>query len=296
MTVTPGGLVAIVVRTYTPRPISQGQLSIRGGAARARGASPFAAIESWTVFSSEGDASGSATLDPNGDQIQLQFASVSASVNDSDGPMLVVYAWLDGSYLAGTELEVSLDALGTAVVDEYGTPIEVELRSGTLSVVAEGTALAIGAEGEDALPGGIARLGVITEQVQRWMSGYLEFNYPSEIAAALPLVAIDPRYGSASLVVQHPEPGRVTISFLSADFSLNHLPGEVLQIDLPLVSDAPQNSTWPVSIDPATALILAPDGNPIPLEVHPGFFFVGEVLFADGFESGDASVWSATSP
>ena len=298
-----GGLVAIVVRTYASRPITQGQLCLRAVARRSAngpdrgvGTSPFISIDDWTVFSSQGDATGAVGL-VGGSQIDIDFSSLTSSINDADGPLLVIYARLDPSIVADTELEISLDGLGTEIFETVGgmvQPISTRLRSGTLSVVSQGAPLDLVPGAEDSLPGSVARLAVVSQRILPWTSGYLEFSYPVSIAAGLPSVTVDPRYGNASLIVLHPSPGVVAIDFQSADQSLNYLPGEILQINLPLLEGAVPG-TYQVSIEPTTAEIRDSTGQPLVLAIDntEGLFEVQDaLLFADGFETGDWSNWA----
>lgn len=313
----PGGLVAISVRTYASRPVSQGQLSIRPRARRraasaapeqtsmstlttrsaaqvARGVDEIIdAVHSWVVFSSNGDATSSAGfIDGTGD-LDIEFESLSASINDSDGPMLVIYAWLKSGLVPGTEYELGIDLGVLPLEDEAGQSIPAELRSGTLEIVAGSDALEVGVEGEDSAPGSVARLAIVTEQVRPWISGFFEVAYPADIAAGLPTVQVEPRYGQASLIVVHPEPGKVAIDFQSMDASLNFLPGEVIQILLPLNPAAP-TGFYPLSIDAASAEARGEDAMLIPLDLEPGggFEVVAVPIFSDGFESGDLDGWT----
>lgn len=312
---SPGGLVAITVRTYASRPVSQGQLTIRPRRARAaaravedvsglvnqaaeqntRGDDDiFDSIHSWVVFSSNGDATGNAGFVGSTSDLDIDFASITASINDADGPMLVIYAWLKSSVALG-EYDLDIDLGALPLEDENGQLIPADPRSGTLDVVAPSAPLEIGVEGEDSEPGTVARLAIVTEQVRVWSSGFFEVTYPTSIAADLPTVEVDPRYGSATLGVTHPEPGRVTIAFQTEE-DLNFLPGEVIQILLPLDASAPEGF-YPLSIDPASAHVWERDtvGDPVlvPLALEPGGGFQVAIvpIFTDGFEDGTTSAW-----
>lgn len=293
------GQVAIVVRTYASRPISQGQLCLRARARRAaRGVGGiFASIDDWAVYSANGDVIGSAALSGS-DEIILDFSSLSATVNAEDGPMLVVFATLTNTLQPSEEFVIELDELGTFVEDPEGEPIPTDLRPGDLTIVAPSDPFELAGEAEDTDAGSLAQLAVTTEQIMPWMSGHLELTYPAQIADGLPTVTIDPRYGTASAVITHPSSGIVAIDFLSKDQSLNALPGQVLQVNLPIRLDAP-TASHPISILSGSAQIRDADGTLRTVALGnlaidaPGTLQITAALFADGFESGDLTAWTA---
>ncbi len=293
-----GEQTAIVVRTYASRPISQGQLCLRASGNRRAGAptGPFLSLDDWIVYSANGDVLGSAGLNGS-DEIVIDFNSAAASINTTDGPLLVIRVTLAEDLLPGELLAVAIDPAGTFLEDEAGMPVQVDLRSGDLTIVDASAPLTLSAEAEDTEAGSVARLSIATERVLPWISGFVEFAYPASIANALPTVQVDPRYGNASLVVLYPSSGVVSIDFQSADQSLNTLPGEVIQILLPIRTDAP-TGTYPLSISPLTAQVRDVGGvlrtvalQNLEIENDP-LEVINATLFTDGFETGDSSAWS----
>lgn len=305
----PGGVAAVVVRTYAPRGVEQGQLCFRstedtngaqgGDTTDGAGAgSPFLALEDVWVFSSEDDAEASATFDPLSQTAVISFESLSGTINSTDGPLAVFFFRLADGVTPGQAFDLQFDVAETFLIDPEGQPVPLEIRAGTLDVLAAGDPMNLAAEGDTAAPGGLARVGVSTLEQLLLGSGQVTFVYDPAINIGPPRVSFDPRYGTAVFAADTSTPGRVVVSFDSPDGTLNTVPGQWIAIDLLIRPDLPIGTVSPVSLDPAGTAVQDTLGTPVLIALESDIIELTapEVLFADGFESGDLSGWSAASP
>lgn len=311
--VRPGGLAVVVLRTYAPRGVGQGQLCMRAveppaqltipgddsGAEKAGEGlgHPFVALEEVVVFSAEGDATSSSNFDPLSQTAILSFESLSATINSTDGPLAALFFRVDPDIAPGALFELRIDPGDTFLIDEDGQEVPLEIRSGELEILAPGDPVALAAEGDRIPPGTVAHAGVSSAEGLALASGVVSFLYDTTLVAGSPMVTLDPRHGESVASVDLGTPGRVTVSFDSPDGSLNTIPGQLISIALPLRPDIPIGTLSPVSLDPSS---WAEDASGQPLELALGDDVIEivapEVLFADGFESGDLSGWSQTGP
>ncbi len=147
----PGETIALLVRTYAPRPIRQGQIGVqvRPPVAASQSAAslsqltaplrPVASLVSATVYSQRGDAvvgppTFAATF--NSQNLGVGFSSLSASINAVEGPLVLFRLELDRSVIPGQVFDLELDPLATNLVDQSGRPILVTLRPGRLTILA----------------------------------------------------------------------------------------------------------------------------------------------------------------
>jgi hypothetical protein len=300
----PGGRIAVVLRTYAPRGVGQGQVCLRAarslaptGAAAAAG-SPLAALEEIVVFSENGDATSQATFDEIGQMALLQFASSSGSINTSDGPLAVLYFRLQPDVPPGQMFTLSLDPADTFLIGPDGQPIPVAPRSGDLVVRAPGSPFELAASGDRILPGETAVLGVETVDLFPIGSGEVGLRWDPTVAAAPPTVSMDPRHGEAFFRVEQPEPGLLVIAFDSPQGALNQVPGQLVTVYLPTSPSVPPGTRAALSLDPDQTVLLGPGGEPLPLLLSGDTLeFVGaDAVFADGFESGSLGEWSLVVP
>jgi len=252
------------------------------------------------VFSEAGDAMSVGTFENGvgGQTVMVEFSSEAAGINRSDGPLAVVYLRLAAGVAAGQEIDVTLDPAQTFLVDENGDPLPMELRGGEVEVLAAQAPLELSAGGEEVRPGGVALLAVETQEALPLSSGVVGFRYDPSIAAGPPTVSVDPRYGSAALDVETPEPGLVIVSFSSADGSLNEVPGSILKIALRTAPGIPLGTLSPLSLDPGLTELRDAALEPIPLALLGDVieFAEGHPFFTDGFESGDLTGWTTSVP
>lgn len=281
----PGGLAAVVIRTYASRSIGQGQICFRaattGGAApevspgalttsREVSAGPFAAIEGFEVFSDLGDAVASASFDITAAEqtAVLQFSSSSASINRSDGPLAVVFFRLIDSLQPDQEFQVEIDLGRTILFDPDGLEVPVRPRSGRLTIRAPADPYLVKAEGSKVTAGEVAELGVKTFEPVAMSRGQVGVRYDTTIAAGPPIVRLDRRYGSSIYLVDRSTPGLLLIAFAAPDRSLNSVPGSFITLDLPTRSDIPSGSASEVFLDPALTFFEDAAGMPLPVALE----------------------------
>ena len=282
----PGGLVAVVLRTYAPRPVSQGQVTIRtvrrpGTAALVAGLTkatlttpvrPFATMVSATVYSTQGDSVAQALLNglPDSQVTQLKFQSPSGTVNAADGPLAVFLYRLDPSAQPGDVYDLTMDPSPTYFKDENGKTINLTLRPGTLTVRAPGTPYAAEASGTKVSPGALADIGVSTFEPFGMGAGHVTVTWDPAVAAGPPAVTLDPRYGKSVFTVDSSQPGRLVVDFESADASFNTVPGTIVAISLPIAADAATGTVSPFTFDPGNTWFLDANGQKLNIELQNG--------------------------
>ena len=295
----PGSRVAVVLRTYAPRGISQGQICFKSNAAFSAGeapSSPFLSLEEVVVFSETGDAEVVQTFNGTTQETLIEFESLSATINWSDGALAVLFYRLTSAVEPGEEFTLDLDLANTLLFDAAGQVIPVEPRSGVLTVRAPGAPYGLAADGDSVPAGSSAVLGVETGEIFAIGSGAVAVLYDPTFASGPPVVTMDPRHGAAIFSVDTQTPGRVVVSFTSADGSLNSVPGNLVSIALPTSPTLPPGSQSAVTLDPGLTHLEDPAGASIALVLGGDVLDIedGNVIFADGFESGDFAAWSAS--
>lgn len=295
----PGQEVALTLRTYAPRPVSQGQLSLKAKSTAAAqqltlkprgvGASPFAALNDVVVWSSADDALVQASLDGPSQNIVLDFSSASSGVNAVEGPLAVFLLELAPGVTPGDVFSLELDLDASSLLDEHGMPVPLDVRAGLLTILPTNAPFSVEIEGGDVEPGAVAHIGLVTQEVRPFDSGHFVVLYDAAIAAALPQARVDSRYGNALLTVSHPEAGVLVVDFESPDLTFNTLPGAVVVIDLPTTAANAVGSHSEVSLHAETTLLDGDGLEPTLVLESDVLSFVA--LFRDGFETGDLSAW-----
>jgi hypothetical protein len=283
----PGGVVAVVLRTYAPRPVRQGQVIVRvkkrprgRGAAAAAALTPFcaaanapvAALTGAVVYSTRRDSVSRASLLSAADaqMVMVQFESPSGTVNASDGPLAVLRMRLGADVQPGEVLDLQVDLPQSFLTDAQGRRVVLEPRDATLTVRAPNAPFQVEAEGDEVEPGETAELGFQTFEPFAVASGQVALRYPPRLAAGPPVVRMDPRYGKATFTVDTSTPGLVVVSFRSPDRSLNSVPGTIVAIDLPTVAGARPGTSTPVTLDPARTFLRNQRGRKINLRIENG--------------------------
>ena len=289
-TAEPGDRVAVVLRTYAPRGVGQGQICL--GRVDGNEDSVLLALEEVVVFSELGDAEVVQTFDGATQVALIEFSSQSASINWADGPLAVFFFRLDPTLQPGQEFELGLDLADTFLIDAEGQNIALEPRGGTLTVRVPGAPYELAAEGDDVVAGEVAGLGVETSELFPIGSGQVALRWDPAAAAGPPTVLMDARHGNAFFNVDLAVPGRALVTFDSPDGSLNEVPGKIISVDLPTASLPPGFS--PVTLDPILTHLESPSGLPLPITLIADVLEIEVVglIFADGFESGDFGEWS----
>jgi hypothetical protein len=281
----PGGLVAMVLRTYAPRSIKQGQVVVRvvrrpASALVLRGPSrknltqpvrPLTLV-SGVVYSPLNDAVARAILNglPDSQVAQMTFQSPSSTINSVDGPLAVFWFRLDPSVAPGDVFDLSLDLTQTRLTDEAGKPITITPRSNTLTVRAPLDPFQVEAEGAGVQAGGVAELGVSTFEPFPVSGGRFTLTWDPRLAGGPPTVKLDPRYGQSSSTVDSSEPGRLVVEFQSSDSSFNSVPGTIIAISMPIAGDATVGAASPFALDPEGTWLLDPQGRRIALALQDG--------------------------
>ncbi len=172
----PGGLVALVVRTYAARPIRQGRITVRVRKAPSKAlgftadavtqpARPLTFLRAM-VFSRNSDAvsTARATNGVDAQSVGLDFSSRSAGINASDGPLAVIFMRLDRGVAPGSVYQVEIDPAATGLTDAAGAPLAIEPIEAELRVRAPKAPFELEAEGDEVEPGETVEMGVETKE------------------------------------------------------------------------------------------------------------------------------------
>ena len=286
--VEPGGIFAVVLRTYAARPIRQGQVSIRVASPTAAAAAPVrrvstrsgsstqtppvATLLSAVVFSVNGDTQTrtSAIIDSTGWGAVTQFQSLSSGINAADGPLAVFFFQLDPGVAPGQKLTLQIDPKVTSLLDANGRQITLDPRGGILEVRAPGSPRTLGADGGTATAGGLATLAMQTFEPFLLSQGQLALRFDPSLVVGDPVVRIDPRYGRADFTVDRSTPGLLVVSFTSPDASLNTVPGSIVSIDVTVAPGATAGTISPLEIDPALSWLIDAQGKAVDLLFEAG--------------------------
>lgn len=265
----PGGLVAVVVRTYASRAIRRGQVCLRATASGASAApSPLSGLEGALVFSPRGDVTARNSF--SNQRATVSFSSPSGTINSADGPMAVLYFRLGTDLQPGQRYDLVLDPAETSLVDGEGRPLAVDPRPGRLEIKGRAAPFQLAAVGARVRPGRVVGLGLETSEPAAVRRGRIDLRWDARAAAGLPQVRMDPRYGNAVFEVTRLGPGRAVVRFVSPDATLNRVPGRLLEVLLPTSPAAQPGTRTPVTLDPGLTFLEGPDGERLPLELENG--------------------------
>jgi hypothetical protein len=282
----PGGVVAVVLRTYAPRPVRQGQVAIRvvrrptppkaklglSVAELTQPLRPFQSLLSAVVYSLRNDSSNQAALhgQTDGQMATASFQSPSGTINAADGPLAVFKFRLDPSVQPGDTFDLSLDPVQTGLTDEQGLPITLAPRADVLTVRAPSAPYLLEADGDKVRPGEVAELSVNTYEPFLVSGGRITLTWRPRFAGGPPSVRTDPRYGKATYAIDASRPGRLVVNFTSPDASLNSVPGSLLTITMPISATVALGRSSPFSFDAAGTWLLNRRGRKIPLQLQNG--------------------------
>lgn len=286
----PGGVVAVVVRTYASRAIGQGQILFRGGGLRSKaieapkrrgrggegegggsgpsGPSPFVALESFVVFSARDDARSQGSFDAQ--KATLSFNSPSRTINAADGPLAIFYFRLADWVQPGQVYEIGVDP-GTTLVDDKGRRVQVEPRNGELEIVANTGGQELEVEPTGVVkPGRMAIVGLETKVPEPLGSGRIGFRYDKSIARKPPFVRVDPRMGNVRFNADVSTPGLVLITFEATDGSFNRFPGAIFEVRIPTGKWVRRGTRAALTLDPALTFLVDGEGDVLDLELENG--------------------------
>lgn len=270
----PGGLVAVVIRTYAPRPVGQGQICFRAksGSTTQSPVGPFAALEDVRIFSRKGDEVAIASIEASGDGqlIFVEFSSESASINRKDGPLAVLYFRLRDDLEPRRRFDISIEAGDTLLFDRKGDEIRIEPRAGELQVRSAAAPFKAEAEDDKIVPGEVAELGLETLEPVAMSAGQIGLRFDPSAVAGRIRVKMRKQHGKRKFKADRSEPGLVLVEFSSKDGSLNTVPGEILSVTFPTPTSAAVGSSSRVWIDPALTFFEDSEGDLLPFEFEDG--------------------------
>jgi hypothetical protein len=281
----PGGTIAVVLRTYAPRPVRQGQIVVRVarrpkpakaglGLTLEDLAAPVRPLTflSATVYSPRNDTLSQGLLNGLADSqlAKVTFQSPSGSVNSADGPLAVFRFRLDPSVQPGDVFDLTLDPVQTGLTDAAGKPITLAPRSDVLTVRAPAAPFKLEADGDKVQPGEVAELGVNTFEPFPVSGGRITLTWDSRLSGGAPTVKLDPRYGKSTFTVDSSRPGRLVVDFKSPDGTYNTVPGTIVAIGLPISASASIGAGSPFTLDPAGTYLLTRKGRKVKLALQNG--------------------------
>ncbi|MFQ5719280.1 MAG: hypothetical protein ACE5IK_07000 [Acidobacteriota bacterium] len=124
----PGSIVLVEIRTYNPKPISEGQVCFQFSTAF------FSSVSSVQVFAAEPDVSFTSDTTTPG-VVAIQFSSPTASVNRLDGSMILVEMIVSPTVPPGASTTIIVDAAQSSLLDDAGASLAISSRSGTFTVL-----------------------------------------------------------------------------------------------------------------------------------------------------------------
>ncbi len=302
-----GGPVAVVLRTYASRPVSQGRLGVRAsgvgrpvaGDLALLGTGPFASFDGGLIFSAEGDAIPVFDWDAATQAIDSQFASISASINAQDGIFGVLFFTLEPGLAPGAIFDLIVDlGPGFFLTDPDGQPIVWEPRAGELAIRAAATDRLLGIDGPRVHPGSGADVEIETVEPFDLGSGVIELHYPTDVLSGPPQVTSDPRHGSVTFQVTFPAAGLLRIEFDSPADDFNSVPGALFVVHLPTASGVQLGVTRPLTLEATTTALLTPAAETIDIRLAGDIleFESDPSVFYDNFEGASFGAWSRRSP
>jgi len=288
----PGDLVAVVVRTYSSRPIGQGQICVgtrrkgrRGASAAsmssgttavgaATAAEPFVRLERAEVFSAAQDARFTVTFDAQ--EATLRFSSPTGSINAADGPLAVLYFRLANSVEPGDVFEIFLDTGDSRLYDGSGQPIAIESKPGQLEIRKsddENEPFELGVTGGRVKAGKVARVMIGSGDRIALASGRVALRYDPKVVSGRPWVRLDSRHGRATVLVDTDKPGLVLIDFQSPDRSFNRVPGDLFEVRFAISRQAPRGRT-PLTLAPGLTSLRDDQGDVLRLKLENGALII----------------------
>lgn len=270
----PGGLAAIVVRTYSSRGLSSGQLEMEAGSVTVanggNGIGPFSSLERVRLFAKRRDVTFDTQARVLDDQqtVLLQFVSDTAAVNRSDGPLAVYYFRVRDDVQPGQRFRIKIDAASTMIFDRAGNPVPIRSRAGDLTIRSVAAPYLAEAEGDKVAPGEVAELGMETYEPVAMSSGSVGFRYDPAVAASRPKVKLSRKYGKRRYSVDRSEPGLILVEFRSRNNSWNTVPGQVVSIQFRTKASAPVGSSSRVWLDESLTFFVDRAGDILPYRLE----------------------------
>ncbi|HEV8241449.1 MAG TPA: hypothetical protein VGS57_18950 [Thermoanaerobaculia bacterium] len=278
----PGGMVALVIRTYAARPLRQGRITVRvhkspakalgiAAEAVANPARPLTFVRG-IVFSAADDAvtTTSTSNAVDSQSASVQFHSNAAAVNAADGPLAVLFFRLDNNAAPGSVYDLDIDPAATGLTDPSGAAVTVEPLQGQLRVRTARAPYELGAEGDELAPGEVAEMGVETAEPFAVFGGQVTLRWDPAAQGGAPAVRMDPRYGKSTYRIERSVPGELVVSFTSPKGLLNSVPGRFLAVALPTSASAPLGWSSSVTIDASRSWLLDKRGKKLAVSFEAG--------------------------
>lgn len=295
----PSGQVNLIVRTDAATALASGALVLEAADRDGGNAPVFASVVSVTAFAGGGDATATALLDVPTRTIAVTFASATATLNESFGPLVVVRLELAAGLVEDQRFDIRVVPGSVDLRSPADEPVPALVGRGRLRLRTPVAGEADpGPTGAEVPPGELAVFGVLTGHPYPIGSGTFEILYDPSVTSAAPTVAFDPRYGEVVVdALSEPEPGRLLVTFHSPGAALNSsLHGRFLTVAAPTRGDVAVGLLSPISLGPATELFDAL-GDPYLWEAEGADFidFIPAGLVLRGrFEEGDFFDWTET--
>lgn len=269
----PGGIAAVVVRTYASRPAGQGQICIisksAGGGA---GGGPFAELVDYRVFSKKRDAVSAAAMETAaGEQVILiEFSSESGTINRKDGPLAVLFFRIRDDVAPGQSFAIEVDATETELIGRSGESIRLEPRGGELEIRHPATPYLAEAEDDKVQPGERAEIGLGTYEPVAMSEGRIGLRFDPALVAGGIRVRMKKQHGKRRFQVDRSEPGLILVDFTSKNGSFNTVPGELLSVTFPTPAGTRTGTSSRVWLDPSLTWFAGADGALLPFELEDG--------------------------
>lgn len=263
MEAAPGDTAVLVVRTYQPRPISQGQVCFIIGEPR------FTDIRRAKVRSTQRDATFTASLSTP-TEAAMTMSSPSATINASEGPVMLIAFTVDPNAIPGDSFQLSIQLPDSFLTDEFGTPIDLDVKPGTFTIKAPGAPHTLEADNANAPSGSTVILDIATAEYQPLASGQVDYRYDESIIEGIDDVRVLALKNDAVFTADTSIPGRVFITFSSPSRTIAKIPGQFIQLTARVRSGLPEGRTGPLGIAPANTFLIANDGTNLPLVIDNG--------------------------
>jgi hypothetical protein len=259
----PGQWVAVVLSTYEPQPIEQGQLCVVFGGVTA----PAPAISAaWATF---GDALIAVQRAPGG-ELMIDLASASGTINAQDGAMVTLWFQVPSTARVGTTFPIRVDPAASWLRSDTGAPLVVDPKPGQLTVIPPASRLAVLAEGDNIAPGEDARLSIETLEPIPLTGGDLTLRYNPAMAAGVPIVTTRSRSTDLITTTDLSQPGWIRVHVEAVDPLWNWVPGPLVEVVIPTRAGVPVGTVAPIWIDRASTQLFGASGQPVPLALFPG--------------------------
>lgn len=270
----PGGLAAVVVRTYASQAIGQGQLclDIEWNGDQGYADKAFVSLEGVIAFSEGGDVFSRASFDEldNKQPTIVSFESPSQSINARKGPLLVLFFRLDPNLVPGRKFGIDFGDDQNFLYDEENNSIPLKLVGGKLTIRDPAAAFEVAAQNDRVRAGELAQFGVETFETFGLSSGQFGIRFDASVTSGLATVEFDPRHGSAVFTVQDIAPGLVVVSFVSVNGSFNVIPGEIVTVRVPTLAGVKPGTNASIRIDPDLSFVVDADGTQLAIDFLDG--------------------------